>query len=115
MARTAPTTEAATVVGLNPVTFSAPDATGDSLDPGCILLVQNDSGGAITVTVQTPGDVEGLAVAENIVSVGAGAMAAINLDARTYERPVSAGTDVGKVYVDYSAVASVTRAVIAAS
>lgn len=114
MPRTTPATQAATVVGLNPVAFTAPDALGDTCDPGGILLVDNGSGASINVTVQTPGDVEGLAVAENIVAVAAGAMAAIHLDERTYQRPAGSA-DAGKVYVDYSAVASVTRAVIAAS
>ncbi len=114
MPRSTPATQAATVVGLNPVAFTAPDALGDVVDPGSILLVQNDSAGVVTVTVQTPGNVEGLALAENAVAVAAGAMCAITLDSRTYKRPNGAA-DAGKVYVDYSAVASVTRAVIAAS
>ena len=114
MPRSTPATQAATVAGLNPVAFTAPDALGDVVDPGTILLVQNDSGGLITVTVQTPGDVNGLAIAENAVAVAAGAMCAVRLDAQTYQRP-NGVADAGKVYVDYSAVASVTRAVIAAS
>lgn len=114
MPRTEPATQAATALGLNPVSFTAPDALGDICEIGGILLVQNDSGGAITVTLQTPGDVEGLAVAENAVSVAAGAMAAVRLDSRAYARPAGSA-DAGKAYVDYSAVGSVTRAVIAAS
>ena len=114
MPRSTPAIQAATVAGLNPVAFTAPDALGDTVDPGTILLVQNDSAGVVTVTVQTPGDVNGLAIAENAVAVAAGAMCAIQLDAHTYQRP-NGSADAGKVYVDYSAVASVTRAVIAAS
>lgn len=99
------------VADLNP---TAPDALGDVCDPGTYLEVRNASGGSITVTVQTPG-VEGpgagLAVADNAVVVAAGKSAVIFLDASLYQRPRTAGSDVGKVYVDYSAVASVTRAV----
>jgi hypothetical protein len=99
------------VADLNP---TAPDALGDVVDPGTYLFVDNGSGGSINVTVQTPG-VEGpgvgLAVADNVVAVPAGKFAVIYLDPSLYQRPRSAGSDIGKVYVDYSAVASVTRAV----
>lgn len=93
--------------------MTAPIIDGDIVEVGRdrLLLVDNASAGAITVTVQTPGTVQGLAIAESAVNVPAGALVAIALDAGVYGR-TSDLADGGRAYVDYSAVASVTRAVL---
>ena len=93
--------------------LTAPTVDGDVVPTGAVgLYVLNGSGAPITVTAQTPQTVEGLAVAENIVTVPAGAFRIIGpFAAGTYGRP-SSGADPGKVYVDYSAITSVTRGLI---
>lgn len=111
MARTSVATQQITAAGLAPA-LSAPTLLGDTIDSGAVaLMVTNASGGSITVTVQTPATQAGLAVAEDIVSVAAAATKLIGpFPKGTYGQP--SGADAGRVYVDYSAVASVTRAVI---
>jgi hypothetical protein len=115
MPRTSPTTQAVNAVGAT-LTMGTPDALGDIVEVGdaIMLIVRNGSGSSINVTLQTPATYEGLAVAENVQAVAAGAIAAFRLPARLYGRPGS-GADPGKAYVDYSAVATVTRAVVSLS
>lgn len=114
MPRSTPSTQAvSSSLGVADLQLTAPDALGDVIDPGTFLEVRNGSGADVDVTVQTPNTVGGLAVADNVVTVAAGDSAVIYLDQALYMRPASAGTDIGKVYVDYEAVASVTRAVFA--
>lgn len=111
MARVSVATQKIAGTGLVPV-MTAPTAEGDIIDAGQVaLLVTNGSGAAINVTAQTPATQSGLAVAENIVAVVAGATVLIGpFPAGTYARP--AAPDTGRVYVDYSAQTSVTRAVV---
>lgn len=98
--------------GLTP-SLTAPTVDGDVIPTGQYgMWVTNGSGAPINVTAQTPQTVEGLAVSENIVAVPAGQTKVIGpFPAGTYGRP-SGGADPGKVYVDYSAIASVTRGLI---
>lgn len=112
MPRTSKTPQDATVPGVD-ITFSAPDPLGDVVDVGrgLVLIVRNASAGTITVTLQTPGDVEGLAIAENAFTCQAGDISMFKMDASTYGRAVGVA-DEGRAYVDYSAVASVTSALI---
>lgn len=78
-------------------------ATGD----GVKLLVKNGSGSAITVTLVTPGTVDGdLAIADRTVSVAAGATTAIPMTDR-YKDPAT-----GLATVTYSSATTVTVAVI---
>jgi hypothetical protein len=100
-----------TSAGLAPA-LTAPTVDGDSIPSGQTLLwVENASGAPITVTVQTPATMSGLAVAE--------AGGAVPAAGRRFFGPFPKGTfgqpagqtDVGMVRVDYSAVASVTRGV----
>jgi hypothetical protein len=114
MARTAITTQPVDALGDADVTFEAANVDGNSADVETLLIVHNGSGGSVTVTVQTPADVEGLAVAENALAVGAGDYAMVRLATGVYGRPVGSA-DAGKVYVDYSAVTSVEVAVVALS
>ena len=67
------------------------------------LRVTNGSGSSITVTVQTPKTVSGLAVADRAITVAAGATTYINLGNAELYRQSS-----GVVYVDFSAVTTVT-------
>lgn len=77
-------------------------------DGDIVLFVLNGSGGSINVTVQTAATEDGLAVAEQIVAVAAGVQKVIGpFRPNTYNR-ASGDTDGGKVYIDFSAVATVT-------
>jgi hypothetical protein len=111
MARVSVTTQKIVGSGLAPA-LTGPTADGDVIDSGAVaLMVTNGSGGSINVTVQTPATQSGLAVAEQIVAVGAGATKLIGpVPAGTYARP--SGLDEGRVYVDYSSQTSITRAVV---
>lgn len=71
------------------------------------VVVKNGSAAAINATFVTPVTVGGRAVADDVVAVAAGGEKMIGpFEERTFNQ--SSGADVGKVYVDLSAVASVT-------
>lgn len=112
MARTSVTTQQITRAGLAPV-LTAPTVDGDVIDSGAVFLhVNNGSAASINVTVQSPVTVDGLAVEELVVAVAAGAFKLIGpFPQRTFGQPTGSA-DAGRVYVDYSAQASVTRAVL---
>jgi hypothetical protein len=114
MARVPVTTQALPNSGLAPA-HTAPTVDGDVVDVGrCFLSVINGGGASINVTVLTPGVVDGdLAVADRVVAVPVGTTPKlIPLTSPNYRQPSSAGADAGRAYVDYSAIASVTRAVV---
>lgn len=98
--------------GLLPA-LTAPTVDGDVIDADQVgLWVNNASGASINVTIQTPATQDGLDLAELVVPVAAGAQRIIGgFPSRSFARPTGQ-VDAGKVYVDYSAIASVTRAVI---
>jgi hypothetical protein len=80
--------------------------SGDTL-----LLVKNDDASSKTITIPTPREVQGLALADPTYVVPAGEEWRIGpFDPATFNQP--SGADAGKVYVNYSAVTSVTVAVI---
>ncbi|MEC3975088.1 hypothetical protein [Amycolatopsis sp. H20-H5] len=116
-ARLTPAAQPLVYPGLAPV-HTAVSADGDVLDVGrTFLSVLNGGSGAITVTVQTPETVDGdLAIAERVVTVPVGtAPKLIPLNSPHYRQTTASAVlpaDVGKAYVDYSATASVTRAVV---
>lgn len=111
MARTSVATQPMAFGGLTP-NLTAPTIDGDVVDVGrCFLHVENGGGAPITVTVQTPGSIDGLALEDRSVQVAAGSFKQIPLTLAVYRQPVGSA-DAGRAYVDYSAVASVTRAVI---
>lgn len=112
MPRTEPATLAVPPTGVAQA-LTAPDALGDIVEVGAglTLVVRNDSGGAIIVTAQTPHQVEGVDVDEVALSVPAGEVGFLALDPRLFRRNPG-DTDAGKAWIDYSAVTSVTRAVI---
>ena len=111
MARTALTALSAAVTGLN-LTDNLTAAIADGhkfANPlgKTMFYAYNSSGGSITVTIQTPQTVEGLAVAENAVAIAAGKSYLFDgLKRSTFNQ--SDGT----VYVDYSAHADLSVAAI---
>lgn len=116
MARTTPATQVIPDAGLT-VTLTAPSVDGDivTLDgSGVFIEVLNGSGGSINVTLSNPQTYNGLDVADRVVAVPAGANKKIPIPA-FYTQDLGTmdlGVDVGgKVLVNYSAVASVTRGI----
>lgn len=109
MARTAITPQNAGGAGAT-VAFEPANVDGNSFRPalGRVLHVRNSSGSAITVTLPTPGTASGLAIADRTLSVAAGAHGAISLG----PVPVPYLQTDGVVHVDYSAVTTVTVAVV---
>ncbi len=113
MARQSVTTQPVPLAGLA-LTHTAPNVDGDIVDVerGTFLSVINGGGAPITVTVQTPGTVDGdLAIADRTVTVPVGTTPKlIPLTSVKYRQPVG-DANVGRALVDYSAITSVTRAV----
>jgi hypothetical protein len=110
MAHTALTPQKATSSGVA-LTFAAADGTnGNSFIPshGRALHVKNGGGSAITLTLPTPQTVDGLAVADRSVTVGAGAHAVVSVTPE-----LSAYSQADKtVWVDFSSATSVTVALV---
>lgn len=111
MARSTPATQDITADGLA-AAMTAPSVDGDIVDAGggVFITVDNASGAPITVTLQTPSTSYGLAIADRAVTVAAGATKDIPVP-RYLRQPSDAATGPNQALVDYSAVASVTRAV----
>jgi hypothetical protein len=111
MARSTPATITPTAAGAV-ATPTAPDATGDIIDPGGILLV---IAGATptTVTIQTTRKVSGLSVGNGGGTVAANTARAFVLNASLYKQAADAVAGANKVLVDYSSVATITRTVLA--
>lgn len=90
------------------ITTQAADVAGDEFanDNGRVNFeVNNGSGSSVDVTIVTQATVDGLAVADRVISVGAGERFIINqLGSGTYN------DSKGDVQVTYSAVTSVTVA-----
>jgi hypothetical protein len=111
MARDSVTTQKITRAGLVPV-LTAATVNNDVIDAGAVFLqVANGSAGSISVTVNSPLTVDGLSVGPLVVAVAAGVTKLIGpFPVATFARAIA--PDIGRVYVDYSAFASVTRAVV---
>lgn len=112
MAREDVTTQPITRAGLAPEQ-TAPTVDGDVIDVGrTALYVTNVGASAHDVTVRTPPTQDGLALAELVVSVAAGATVLIGpFPARTFGQPVGS-VDAGRAYVDYETPADCARAVV---
>jgi hypothetical protein len=110
MARTKVSAIAPSLAGAA-VVYTQPTAEGDAIRPGSILLVKNGSGSTITLTLVTGGTAASYAIDDPTVTVAAGAEKAVGGFSSVFPQPV--GADAGWVYVNYSSVTSVTRAVIA--
>ncbi|MCI3271022.1 hypothetical protein [Streptomyces cylindrosporus] len=89
-------------------TYSAASAGGDTapVGGGLKLHVSNGSGSAVTVTIVTPGTIDGLAIGDAALSVPAGGHGFIPLT-NVYRDPVT-----GRANITYSAVTTVNVAVI---
>lgn len=110
MARQQIAVQTPTEAGYTPV-YTAAHTDGWALDIGCMLIVKNGSGSSINVTVQTGRTSKGRAVADDVIAVPAGAERWIALtDRRLLAR--EAAPDLGKVWVDFSAVTTVTAAAV---
>lgn len=108
MARSALTYQQIDRDGVVP-SYASANADGNSLanDGRMFLHVKNGSGSSINVTVETPGTVDGNAVADKVVAVAAGSEKMIG----PYPPDVYNQSD-GTMYIDYSAVTSVTVGVL---
>ncbi len=107
MARTVLTVQEIARTGIVPA-YVAGDATNDHEfvnDGKTFVHVKNGGGAPIDVVFQTPGSVDGLAVADRTVSVGAGAEKMIGpFPTTTYNQSG------GKVYLDLTVDTTVTLA-----
>lgn len=78
--------------------------TVDCSSGRAFLVVANASGGSITVTITTPGTVDGLAVDDRAVSIGNGVTSYIPLNPAVYG-PVATVTFSGSSSVTFACVA----------
>lgn len=105
MPRTAITAQSITSTGVTSA-YEPANVLGNSLAyvRGRFIEIKNGSGSTITVTVQTPGSIDGnLAIPDRTFTVAAGADGKWAAgDGNAYRQ-----TD-GSIFVDYSAVTSVT-------
>jgi hypothetical protein len=107
MARTALAVQDVVRTGLTPV-YSAANVAGHSIENnGRVVLHVKTAGTPCTVTIQTPGTVDGMAVADRTVALGATAERFIGPFPPDYDQPTGDG-----VYVDFSAVTAVTVAAL---
>lgn len=111
MPRTAITPQRITAAGLAPA-YEPANVAGNSykLQASRVLHVKNGSGGSVTVTIPSTATVDGLAVPNRTVTVAAGADRLVALGAGAAHKQTG-----GVTYVDYSAVTSVTVAVLDAA
>lgn len=95
---------------LNPVVFGAAAGGGDTVArrDNSFLVVKNGGGSPVTVTLDTPGTTHGLAIADEGVTVAAGATAYISTDDSVFVHPSD-----GLIHIAYSGVTSVTVAQVA--
>ena len=117
MAYTELTVQPIAAAGITPSYASATLTDGDMYrNTGREFIhIVNGGGGACTVTLPTPRQVQGLDVEDPTVVVGAGAEAMIGpLDPTTYNQ-AAGQTDAGKTYIEYSTVTSVTVGVFRAA
>jgi hypothetical protein len=109
MARTAYTVQSAALAG-TALTFAAPTLANDSAVPnaGRVLLVNNASASAVTVTLHSNYKVHNLTVPDRTVSVPAGSIGAISINPTATEHLQSDGT----FWIDYSSITTVTVAFV---
>jgi len=111
MARTALALQVISELGTVP-SYTAANVDGHFVAVPAILHVKNGGGGSINVTVQTYKSVEGRAIADDVIAVGAGAEKMIKLNSRDLLVRASGETDAGFAYVDFSGVTTVTVALV---
>jgi hypothetical protein len=107
MARDVPAVQQFTSAGLL-ANYTAVSANNDQITNNGrrVVHVKNGSGGSINVTENIGGTVDGQAATARVVAVAAGA------DKFFGPWPVGVNQADGTVWIDYSATASVTRAVL---
>ncbi len=109
MARVAVTVAAVRRSGNNITTLpNAADAQGHYMDNDgrTFLVINNANAGTVVVTVQTPRTVDGLAVAELTLSMGAGTRWILGpFPTATFNQ---SGSDRGRIYIDFDITAGVT-------
>ncbi|REE62124.1 hypothetical protein BX257_4737 [Streptomyces sp. 3212.3] len=90
------------------VAYTPASAGGDTCPTGAgvLLMVKNSDASPHTVTLVTPGTVNGLAIADRAIPVAAGAEVAIPVN-RDYRNPAT-----GRASITYDAVTSVGVAVM---
>lgn len=93
------------------VNFVAATVGGDTVArrDNSFLAVKNGSGAPITVTLDTPGTTHGLAIADEGVTIAAGAEAYISTSDPIFVHPSD-----NLIHIAYSAVATVTVAQVLA-
>lgn len=96
--------------GLTPV-YTAAEALGHICPVGTILHVKNGGGSSINVTIQTGGTLEGRTLADDVIAVPNAQERMIHLASRKVLAR-QASPDLGSVYVDFSAVTTVTVALL---
>jgi len=103
MARSALTVQTIVKTGLAD-TYASANVDGNSFanDGATFLHVKNGGGSSITVTIDTPNTVDDLAISNRTVTVANGSEKMIG------PFPPGVYNHSGEVYVDYSAVTSVT-------
>jgi hypothetical protein len=97
------------------VAMTAPAAAGagngDAIPVGSCLLVDNASASVLTLTIKAARTYLGHTLSDTTATVAAGTTALLGpFPADPYG--VQSGADVDRVHVEYSSVASVTRAVL---
>lgn len=113
MARTSVTTVVPTLGGAL-ATPDAPIADGDIIDAGAVRLLVACGATGTTVSIITPATVDGLAVADAGGAVAPDTARVFGpFPARLFAQPADAPVGAGRVLVDYSSVATVTRKVLA--
>lgn len=104
MARTNLTVTEVTDAGVDPAgTAGTVDGHMVTLTGREFVEVNNADAAPQTVTVQTPGAPEGLAIADRVVSVPAGGRRIIGLANRGLYGQPSTSADAGKAYINYAA------------
>jgi len=99
------TIQETTIAGITPTWTSAAEAGDEFLNTGdCYCEVKNGSGSGITVTVATPGKVEGLEIEDPTVAV----VATTGVKRFGPFDPSICNNSSGRVAITYSAHASVT-------
>lgn len=108
MARSSLTLQDVERSGLEP-SYASANADGNSFanNSRVVLHAKNGSGSPITVTVKTPGTVDGLAVADRTVAIPAGEERIMGVFP-----PADYNQSDGSVHVDYSDVTSLTVAAL---
>lgn len=101
------TPETVTSAGIE-ATAHAASAGGDTVPPDVIIRVVNGSASPVTLTIATPGTVDGdLAIPDRTVTVPAGEARLVKPNAATYQNPAT-----GRVALSWSATTDVTFEVV---